>query len=167
MSDLLQQLTATLIQPAPPKPTVTKPTVYGTAKSNLAPKVNHTGFPDSVPPRPEELFEYQISYYRTEYGSLVITAASTDEALQDADYCDIEWYDYGEAESSDWDQVSSGCVNQDKIDDWDDQYSNQYNSDGEPVCSDCRDETDVVELTVVPEGWLCKDCAAHSPSNNL
>jgi hypothetical protein len=73
------------------------------------------------PPRPEPRYEYTVNVYRTQYGTVTVTAKDEFEALKLAYQADVFWYDCGKEEFGDLEEVD-GPVNQDELDEWDEQY---------------------------------------------
>lgn len=148
LNDHIQQLLG--VVPPPPAPKTT-PSVVSVGKSSWAPE------------RPTPLFSFTISVSRTEYGSVSINAASASEAYDEAALDDVYWYDCGSADWGDAELDSHDPVNQNDLDEWDEEYGDRFDTDGQPKCSDCGDcFDDVSDLTPDPDcptsRWLCKDC---------
>jgi hypothetical protein len=124
-----------------------------------APK-SHSGW---APARPTPMYEFRVDVSRSEYGSVYVTAADASDAYDSADSGDISWDDYGDINWGDTEQQSDDPVNQDELDEWDDQYDNKYDTDGEPKCSDCQTCYKASELTPNDDddAWYCADCESN------
>lgn len=142
-----------------PPPT---PTFYKT--SAVAPSSAKSGW---APPRPEEEHEYRVSVYRSEYGSILVKGTSNADAKQAMwdEHHNIDWHDCGDTEVEQVDDL--GVANQDEIDEWDELYSDLFDTDGQPMCSSCREMFNHAhELTTDPDDesrWLCADCLSDEP----
>lgn len=127
------------------------------------PYVGHKGW---APERPEPVWEYRISVYRSEYGSAYIQATSAEAAMDEVGSGDIDWDDHGDIEwgSADVEQVDGDTpANQDELDDWDEKFGNKFDHDGEPKCSACDENFRFDDLTQDPgdlNAWYCPECVS-------
>jgi len=115
-----------------------------------------------APPRPEPKYEYRIAVSRSEYGYCYIVATSAEEAYDNAEYDDIQWEDSGDVDwgGADAEKVNKTPDNEDEIDEWESKYGNRFDSDGEPLCSECRNLYPAAELTSEEneDHWYCTEC---------
>lgn len=118
----------------------------------------------SAPERPTPLYEYIVRVRRSEYGTIYVTAADEDSAAEDADYGDIDWHDNGDVEQDDIDLADGTPVNQDDLDEWDSEYGDRFDYDGDARCSDCLVNYDLDELTEDADNqrWYCPSCCPDS-----
>lgn len=118
--------------------------------------------PHKAPPRPAELYEYVVHYYRTEYGTATVQAESKDDAFHSDS--DIDWQDYGDEEVNTVEENHKGIVNQDELDDWDERYDDHFDHDGDPMCTECREynppSKPLLERSDKDDGygWFCQHC---------
>lgn len=128
------------------------------------PRVAAASRAESVPERPQPLYEYRITVYRHEYGTAFITATNASDALDQCQSEDIDWSESGDIEwhGADTEQESDEPVNRDDIEAWDDQYGNRYDAEGDPKCSNCDSNYPADKLAIDPDdsnAWYCCDCA--------
>lgn len=124
------------------------------------PAVAHKVKKGWAPPRPEPEGEFMFRVSRTEYGVAYINAASEEEARELFWDADIDWQDAGDTEIDDIEEADE--VNTDQADEWDEKYSNRFDTDGQPMCTTCQamfdDASDLIEDPDDADNWYCSDC---------
>lgn len=150
---------ATILGVVPPPPSTPAPMITKTGKSGWA------------PPQPLERREYVLHFSRTEYGSYTVFCSDTEDPFDvfhaEATWSDINWHETGEISCDDSEAHSSAIVNQDEIDDWNAEYQNKYDTDGQPKCSLCDAFFNhAYELTDIDdESWACAACLSDHPTD--
>lgn len=120
---------------------------------------------DFVSERPNPRYLYTVSVYKSLYASVTFEAYDKPDAREMAwSHIDWDWED-GDFDIADVNQDDNLPVNQAEIDSWDEQYGNQYDMDGRPMCSECGNAAYAAdELTSVGEKrWLCSSCLGPQP----
>lgn len=97
----------------------------------------------SVDARPEPEYEHTVTIRRPVVETGVFRYVSNDDAPSTKDvysqlyYADVDWDSdsYGPDEVVD---VTTTCLNEDEVAEWDDTYGDYYDHDGDPLCPTCR-----------------------------
>jgi hypothetical protein len=112
-----------------------------------------------APARPKYAQEYRINVTRLEHGYLRVAAKSEKDARDSMDYEDIDWFDSDDLHIDDVEAV--GADNQEDLDHWDLTFGDNFDTDGQPMCSECNTCTNnSADLTTheVTKHWYCVDC---------